>query len=193
MDGQSTQLTLSLYIALKFFWTASGLSFFNSKWNNKNLLHRKCCFEESKSHCQHFRPGRGDPDGLCEIASTSGGSSGPSSDVSSSFSSSSVLQDEKVLRIAKQIETLKASMAKPSEVKTTVVKPVVEAPKEPLVTAASLRRIPTPQTASRVAEIIGSLRASPSTTAMEGQQGEVRKDPIPQPKNEFVLPSHVSW
>lgn len=75
------------------------------------------CFFAQESG-KHSRSGRGNPDGLCELAGESTGPSA-SSDMSStvSTSGSSLLQDERLLRIAQQVELLKNTLVKSGEVK----------------------------------------------------------------------------
>ena len=154
----------------------------------------------TKESGRQSRSGRGNPDGLCDLG---GLSSGPSaSDVSSTVSSSgsSVLQDERLLRIAQQVESLKDTMVKSGEVKNKVgasyadSKPLTLAKSGPDTSSLShnsLLRVPTPQT-RKVTDIISHLQGGSSTK--ENKQLETTKTPTSKPhSNAYVLPDHVSW
>ncbi len=158
----------------------------------------------TKESGRQSRSGRGNPDGLCELASHGGLSSGPSaSDVSSTVSSSgsSVLQDERLLRIAQQVESLKDTMVKSGEVKNKVgasytdSKPLTLAKSGPDTSSLSyynsLLRVPTPQT-RKVTDIISHLQGE--SPMKERKQLETAKTPTSKPHaNAYVLPDHVSW
>lgn len=155
-----------------------------------------CLF--AKESGKHSRSGRGNPDGLCELA---GESSGPStSDTSSTVSSSgsSLLQDERLLRIAQQAELLKNTlMVKSGEVKNhgkasyVESKPLTLDKSEPDTTspASSLLRIPTPQT-RKVNDIISHLQGKSFTEENNQSMSATNSKPHP---NQYVLPVHVSW
>ena len=157
------------------------------------------CFFAKESG-KHSRSGRGNPDGLCELAGESTGPSA-SSDMSSSVSSSgsSLLQDERLLRIAQQVELLKNTLVKSGEVKNkgeasyVESKPLAKSDPDTDTTSrtSSMLRIPTPQN-RKVNDIISHLQGKSFTEENDQLKTMSATNSKPHP-NQYVLPVHVSW
>ena len=141
--------------------------------------------------------GRGDPEGLHELGSSSmSTSTGPSSDVSSSVFSS---QDEKVKRLVQQLQALKGAMDPQKSPKSNTVPDSPDSGTkssavEPMGGTPSSSDSPTPTLSARCLGVVGILKAAKARRLSHLQD---KIEGVPQISgnhggNEHVLPDFVS-
>ena len=181
----------------------------NSHGNMYIIVYQRIMHEKNKetSTVAQDRHGCGDPAGLQELST----SSGPSTDLSSVASVASSGSDQKIMRIAKQFESLKVAMA--GGLPRSNPESTHEA--EPGSTRSSNDELQTPSPSSelkdamepvgeKISQIVHLLKMKKSVMAKPGsnqpntqpaEQGSKGTSKLPEKdaENQYVLPSHVPW